>query len=146
MRSDAGWAAAQKLGGALAAPGPDLFAHLCQCFAEQCIDVGMLAGRLDGSPRGSAEIDRDMRFLYRFYRDEAALEAIMLALVIERRRLGPQPAKQAHIVFRAFITLILVEKITAALLFVVGCAGDDVYGGTFGAVAGRSWRRCVQRG
>src|SRR3954467_5304372 len=77
--------------------------------------------------RRAAEIHRYMRLLNRLHFGEALFETIVLAVVIERLRFGPETAQDLQILVRARVAFVVREEVAVAALLRVVAARDDVH-------------------
>ena len=109
-------------------PG-DGFPDLGVRLTPQRIDVGVLAGDLDGGVGRAAEIHRQMRRLDRLDGREGALEAIVLPGIVEGLRTGPRCLDHIEVFARAGIALVLGEEVAILPEFLIVAAGDDVNAG-----------------
>ena len=87
----------------------------------------MRGQRPDRRVGAAAAVDRDMRLLPAADFRPGPAGAVELALVVERRRLGPGPAQQADILLGAAIAGRMVGPVAVLGLIGVAAAGDDVH-------------------
>ncbi|OJB51270.1 hypothetical protein BGV59_13110 [Burkholderia ubonensis] len=102
-------------------------AHLVERFAPQRVDVRVSARDRERRVRRAAEIDRHVRLLVGPHVGIALAKAVMRAFVVERLRVGPDPAQDAEVFVGARVAGVVVEEIAVTLLFGVGAARDDVH-------------------
>ena len=106
-------------------PG-DGFPDLGVRLTPQSVDIGVLAGDLDGGVRRASEIHRQMRRLDRLDVREGALEAIVLPGIVEGLRTAPRCLDHIEVFARAGIALVLGEEVAILAEFLIVAAGDDV--------------------
>ena len=77
---------------------------------------------------GAAEVDRQVRLLQRPHRRRGALEAVELAVVVDRAVGRPERAEDVEVLVGAAVARVVVEEVAVAPLVGVAAAGDDVHG------------------
>ncbi|MCY1541300.1 hypothetical protein D9M68_769840 [compost metagenome] len=102
--------------------------HGGQRLTPEHVGVGVLGRDLDGGVGGTAEVDRDMRFLLWPHRRRGALEAVEAAVEVHRCGGSPDRAQCAQVFVGTRIALVVVEVIAVAPEVFVIAAADHVQG------------------
>src|ERR1700733_12094171 len=87
----------------------------------------MLSCDYDCRIRRTAEVDRNVRLLERFYVRERSGELVVLALVIDWLVRPPDAAKDFDILICALVALVMRDEVAVLALLAIVAAGDDVH-------------------
>ena len=129
------------------AEGGDPFGGFFQWLTEHRECIALSCAHFKRTGRGAAEVDPRIGRLERPHIGVALAYAIELALVIQRRRLRPQPSEQADVLVSTPIAIVLAQEVALALLFLVTGTGNDVqrHSPLGELIEGRNLARCQSR-